>query len=243
MEKTITESAQKLTAKCSKCKKEDARVMISSVSYCKACFQENCLHKFKTTLRTRLRVWKDDLCLVCAGSDLCSLCLLRLLDQSLHEHYRKKVFLALAAIHVDESAVYPSASSDSILKECAAAGIPHFVVPIEYVFDIEPSAFALANSATETAVTVVKRLNKSERKERDSKGPEAKEQAKAVPECLRDKVIVASPEAKGKLRALIDSVPVQHKYEIVTYLRRWLVLYFATKYGFTKVPELSRKNG
>jgi len=224
---TTEENSIKESKVCSKCHKEQAKVHITPLIYCNNCFMENAFHKFKTTVRTKLRIWKDDACLVCVDGGVGSMCMLDLLKRCISESTRKKIFLNITVIHIDESAIYPS--NPSLVKEfCVKHNFNYIIVPLEYIFCLEE--FLLPTEIADTQVTIIKRVPKSQRK---AKSPEEeKAPSFAAPE---SQILTSSEELKMKLNNFISCFSVQSKHEIVTYLKKWMLIYFAQKYKFTKI--------
>eukprot|EP00826_Nyctotherus_ovalis_P009048 TRINITY_DN12363_c0_g1_i3.p1 TRINITY_DN12363_c0_g1~~TRINITY_DN12363_c0_g1_i3.p1 ORF type:complete len:395 (-),score=69.65 TRINITY_DN12363_c0_g1_i3:311-1495(-) len=211
---------------CAKCGKE-AKVHIVSLAYCNSCFVESAFHKFKITLRAKLRVWKDDSCLVCVDGGVGSMCMLDFLKKCISESARKKIFLSLTILHIDESAIYPS--NPNLVKEfCEKHNLSYIIVPLEHIFAIEE--FLLPGEISDTQVTVIKRVPKSQRKE---KAPE--EEKLPVFNAPETQVVPSSEDLKSQLLKFINCFGVQARHEVVTYLKKWLIMYFARKYKFTKV--------
>ena len=50
---------------------------------CKSCFMDSIVHRFKQALRTNLKIWKDDLNLICVSGGSSSMALLDLMHQAL----------------------------------------------------------------------------------------------------------------------------------------------------------------
>jgi tRNA(Ile)-lysidine synthase TilS/MesJ len=73
---------------------------------CKTCFLEMTVHRFKSSLRQNLKIWKDDLNLICISGGSYSMALLNMLYQSLFGNVsNRKMFFRVHIIHVDEGRV------------------------------------------------------------------------------------------------------------------------------------------
>mgnify|MGYP000870955143 CR=1 FL=1 len=71
---------------------------------------ESVIHRFKQSLRLNLKIWKDDLNLICVSGGSCSMALLDLLHDSLFgtsSQTQRKLFFRVHVLYIDEGkAVY-----------------------------------------------------------------------------------------------------------------------------------------
>lgn len=68
---------------CYKCKIRAPNYQNKQDKVCKGCFMESMIHRFKMSLRTNLKIWKDDLNLICISGGSNSMALLDLMHDSL----------------------------------------------------------------------------------------------------------------------------------------------------------------
>ena len=68
---------------CSKCKLRGPCYQHKQARVCRVCFMEGLVHRFKMSLRTNLKIWKDDLNLICISGGSNSMALLDLMHESL----------------------------------------------------------------------------------------------------------------------------------------------------------------
>ena len=75
---------------------------------CKDCFLDILVHKFKSSLRQNLKIWKDDLNLVCISGGSNSMGMLNMLYMSLFGNQsNRKMFFCVHVLYIDEGpAVY-----------------------------------------------------------------------------------------------------------------------------------------
>lgn len=71
------------TLLCFKCKKVPPNFANKQDKVCKVCFLDILVHRFKSSLRQNLKIWKDDLNLVCISGGSNSMALLNMLYFSL----------------------------------------------------------------------------------------------------------------------------------------------------------------
>mmetsp|Transcript_23828 Transcript_23828/g.23502 ORF Transcript_23828/g.23502 Transcript_23828/m.23502 type:complete len:186 (-) Transcript_23828:827-1384(-) len=136
---------------CYKCKTNVANFTLKSDKICKECFLEHVVHRFKSSLRSNLKIWKDDLNLVCVSGGSNSMALLHLLFKSLFgNESNRKMFFQVHILYIDEgTAVYNWQESErlqnlNLIKErCQEYNFTYTIVPIESIFDIEGSSIDL----------------------------------------------------------------------------------------------------
>jgi cytoplasmic tRNA 2-thiolation protein 2 len=68
---------------CFKCKLRPPNYTNKQDKVCKACFMESVVHRFKQSLRLNLKIWKDDLNLICISGGSSSMALLDLMHEAL----------------------------------------------------------------------------------------------------------------------------------------------------------------
>ena len=140
---------------------------------------------------------------------------------------RKRIFLNVTIIYIDEKGVYGS-NSGMIKTACEKYKVHYIIVPLGYIYEI--AEFLLPAKLSNSQVTVVKRLSKTERKLK------ATEEVKIpVFEAPESQILNCSEESKERLSKFLGSFKIENKHEVVTYIKKWLILYFAKKYKFTKV--------
>lgn len=101
-------AASDLKARCFKCKKNRANFTNKQDKVCKDCFLEMFVHRFKSSLRSNLRIWKDDLNLICISGGSNSMALINLMYMSLFGNVsNRKMFFRVHILYIEEgSAVY-----------------------------------------------------------------------------------------------------------------------------------------
>lgn len=115
---------------------------------CKDCFLDILVHKFKSSLRQNLKIWKDDLNLVCISGGSNSMGMLNMLYMSLFGNQsNRKMFFRVHVLYIDEGpAVYGlsegqhAANLDLVEKVCTAYKFSYTIVPLEAIYDIEGPA-------------------------------------------------------------------------------------------------------
>lgn len=104
-EEESKESSSK-KALCFKCKVQPAVLKNKQDKVCKACFLELLTHKFKSSLRINLKIWKDDLNLVCVSGGVNSMAVLDLIFRSLlGGSSNRKMFFKVHVLYIEEASV------------------------------------------------------------------------------------------------------------------------------------------
>ena len=130
---------------CFKCKKNSPNFMNKQDKVCKECFQDILVHRFKSSLRQNLKIWKDDLNLVCISGGSNSMALLNMLYFSLFGNQsNRKMFFSVHILYIDEGpSVYghsPEENNknlDFIRKTCEKYKFTYTILPLESIFDID----------------------------------------------------------------------------------------------------------
>jgi tRNA(Ile)-lysidine synthase TilS/MesJ len=130
---------------CFKCKKNPPNFTSKQDKVCKECFQEILVHRFKSSLRQNLKIWKDDLNLICISGGSNSMALLNMLYFSLFGNQsNRKMFFSVHILYIDEGpAVYGHSEEenkknlDFIRQTCEKYKFTYTIIPLESIFDIE----------------------------------------------------------------------------------------------------------
>ena len=181
---------------------------------CDAWFNQSAIHRFKTNLRTNLKIWKDDLNLICVSGGQNSMTMLHLMYTSLFGKAQRKLFFKVHVIHIDESALYGwdeekrQECINSIVNICKEYNFNYTIVPLESVFDIQ-----LIDPNTKNFELI----------------EEDKE--------FINQVFKSSEENRSKLVELIKypSGLCSNKEDFVFYLKKWVLLDFSLKFNFKKL--------
>lgn len=128
---------------CLKCKVVEASLVIRGDKICEPCFSQSTIHRFKTSLRTNLKIWKDDMNLMCVSGGPNSMSMLHLMYTSLFGKAQRKLFFKVHVAHIDESVIYNWSEEkrqeqiNLIVNTCQEYGFNYTIIPIENVFNIQ----------------------------------------------------------------------------------------------------------
>lgn len=121
---------------------------------------EALIHRFKMSLRTNLKIWKDDLNLICISGGSNSMALLDLMHQALFgvsTQTQRKMFFKVHVIYVDEGrAIYGWSEEEHaknikmITEMCQTKyNFTFTVVPLEAIFDVQSEVVELKQPSAE----------------------------------------------------------------------------------------------
>lgn len=138
-----TEIAKK--SLCFKCKVKPPSFTNKQDKVCKECFLDILIHKFKSSLRQNLKIWKDDLNLICISGGSNSMALLNLLYISLFANQStRKMFFRVHILYIDECGAVYGVDEETrqrniqfIVETCQRYKFTFTIVPIESVYDID----------------------------------------------------------------------------------------------------------
>ncbi|XP_019959121.1 cytoplasmic tRNA 2-thiolation protein 2 [Paralichthys olivaceus] len=141
--------------KCVKCKEASAAVVIrAGDTYCRGCFKEYFIHKFRAMLGKNRIIFPGDkvLLAVSGGSSSCSM--LSQVQEGLSQNAHKKLRFIPGIVYIDEGGVVGQ-SVDERQRTAAelkavfrATGFPFYVVPLEQVLDLPSSVIVTAQSSS-----------------------------------------------------------------------------------------------
>lgn len=86
---------------CCKCKERTAQVENRKEKICNECFLQQCLHRFKSTVRTKLKIWNDEKFLVCVSGGANSMAMLDMLHYSMDSNTHRKMFYKVLVLYID----------------------------------------------------------------------------------------------------------------------------------------------
>jgi tRNA(Ile)-lysidine synthase TilS/MesJ len=115
---------------------------------------ESVVARFKASLRLNLKIWKDDLNLICISGGSSSMSLLDLMHEALFGNTsisQRKMFFKVHILYIDEGrAVYGWSHEtwqkhiEFIKETCERRyGFTYTIIPIEAIFDVDPAVVDL----------------------------------------------------------------------------------------------------
>jgi tRNA(Ile)-lysidine synthase TilS/MesJ len=231
--------------KCFKCKVNAPNFTNKQDKVCKECFLDILVHKFKSSLRQNLKIWKDDLNLVCISGGSNSMGMLNMLYKSLFGNQsNRKMFFRVHILYIDEGPVVYGHSEEqhaatlSLISEvCKSYQFSYTILPLESIYDLDCPG---AGEAWQLDMRVAEDPEVAQKIEEEKKRDEEEhtQQDDKVKEVTNVVVHVENIEEKRKqLRELMECLPTISNFreDMILYLKRWLIVAFALKYNFKKV--------
>jgi len=210
---------------------------------------DSVVHRFKSSLRTNLKIWKDDLNLICVSGGSASMALLDLMHNALFgdeesaaegvvKVSQRKLFFRVHVLHVDEGrAVYGWSEEfhrqqiEMIKRLCEEKyKFTYTIVPIEAVFDILPASLDVRMPSPQEKEQLLQ-----ERKMDEANHATQDDQ---LFETVKNKHMeIEDLEAKReRFKALISSLPIESSFQedLIFYLKKLMISDFCLRYNFKK---------
>ncbi|XP_051937060.1 cytoplasmic tRNA 2-thiolation protein 2 isoform X1 [Hippocampus zosterae] len=146
-----------VSKKCVKCKETIAVVAIrAGDQYCRDCFEQYFLHKFRATLGKNRVIFPGEKVLLAVSGGPSSSSMLRQVQEGLSQNAHKKLRFVPGIVYIDEGGALNRSMEErrqtvAKLKDIfIATGFPFHIVPLEEVLDVPGSVLATAPSSSQT---------------------------------------------------------------------------------------------
>ncbi|XP_053731407.1 cytoplasmic tRNA 2-thiolation protein 2 [Synchiropus splendidus] len=232
-----SEKMQGFSRKCCKCKEGSAAVVIrAGDTYCRDCFKEYFIHKFRAMLGKNRVIYPGEKVLLAVSGGPSSCSMLRQVQEGLSQNAHKKLRFLPGIVYIDEGAV-TGQTPEQRLRTLAelralfqATGFPFYMVPLERVLDLPSSVLVAAvpdhgPSAASYKAAVDKFLQAP-----DADGY----QTLSAPESPVS-LNVQEPQTR-MLQQMLDSVKtLTAKLDLLRTLRQHLLVHTARSEGYSKL--------
>uniref|UniRef100_A0A8P4G359 Cytoplasmic tRNA 2-thiolation protein 2 n=1 Tax=Dicentrarchus labrax TaxID=13489 RepID=A0A8P4G359_DICLA len=152
-----------VSKKCVKCKEATAAVVIRvGDTYCRGCFKEYFIHKFRAMLGKNRIIFPGEKVLLAVSGGPSSCSMLSQVQEGLSQNAHKKLRFLPGIVYIDEgSAVGQSVeerrkTADELQAVFKATGFPFHIVPLEQVLDLPSSVVVMAPSPAERPASAYK---------------------------------------------------------------------------------------
>ncbi|XP_028279731.1 cytoplasmic tRNA 2-thiolation protein 2 isoform X2 [Parambassis ranga] len=152
-----------VSKKCGKCKEASTAVVIRTAdTYCRGCFKEYFVHKFRATLGKNRIIFPGEKVLLAVSGGPSSCAMLNQVQEGLNQNAHKKLRFLPGIIYIDEGCAVNQTVEERQRKVSElqavfkAAGFPFHIMPLEQVLDLPNSVVVAAPSPSEQLASTYK---------------------------------------------------------------------------------------
>ncbi|XP_030297737.1 cytoplasmic tRNA 2-thiolation protein 2 [Sparus aurata] len=152
-----------VSKKCVKCKEATAAVVIRARDvYCRGCFKEYFIHKFRAMLGKNRIIFPGEKVLLAVSGGPSSCSMLSQVQEGLSQNAHKKLRFLPGIIYIDEGGAVGQSVKDRLRMVAElqavfkATGFPFHIVPLEQVLDLPSSVVMKAPSPSEQPASAYK---------------------------------------------------------------------------------------
>lgn len=152
-----------VSKKCVKCKEGTAAVVIrAGDAYCRGCFKEYFIHKFRAMLGKNRLIFPEEKVLLAVSGGPSSCSMLSQVQEGLSQNAHKKLRFLPGIVYIDEGGAVGQSAEErwrtvaELQAVFKATGFPFHMVPLERVLDLPSSVVATASSPSERPASAYK---------------------------------------------------------------------------------------
>ncbi|KAM9345047.1 cytoplasmic tRNA 2-thiolation protein 2 [Symphorus nematophorus] len=152
-----------VSKKCVKCKEATAAVVIrAGDTYCRSCFKEYFIHKFRAMLGKNRIIFPGEKVLLAVSGGPSSCSMLSQVQEGLSQNAHKKLRFLPGIVYIDEGGAVGLSveerrrTADELQAVFKATGFPFHMVPLEQVLDLPTSVVTLTPSPSERPASAYK---------------------------------------------------------------------------------------
>ncbi|GLD65193.1 cytoplasmic tRNA 2-thiolation protein 2 isoform X1 [Lates japonicus] len=225
-----------VSKKCVKCKEASAAVVIrAGDTYCRGCFKEYFIHKFRAMLGKNRIIFPGEKVLLAVSGGPSSCSMLSQVQEGLSQNAHKKLRFLPGIVYIDEGGAVGQSVEErqrtvaELQAVFKATGFPFHMVPLEEVLDLPSSVVVMAPSPSEQPASAYKAAV-DHFIQSDSSGcltPQYQEQT-LLPEVQESRTQV--------LQQLIGSAKtLTARQDLLNTLRQHLLVHTARTKGYSKL--------
>ncbi|XP_015243153.1 PREDICTED: cytoplasmic tRNA 2-thiolation protein 2 [Cyprinodon variegatus] len=227
-----------LSQKCMKCKEEPAVVVVrAGDAYCRSCFRESFIHKFRAMLGKTRVIFPGEKVLLAVSGGPSSCSMLRQVQEGVGHNAHKKLRFLPGIVHIDEGGALGQSiemrrkKTSDLQQMFRSTGFPFYIVPLEQVLDL-PGSVLVAPSARsdrpDSAYKAAVDLFLQSGGGSDPAGPRQ--------ENGQESLLDVHESRTRLLEQLMDSVQTQTaKLDLLNTLRQHLLVHTARKHSYSKL--------
>uniref|UniRef100_UPI0037E93722 cytoplasmic tRNA 2-thiolation protein 2 n=1 Tax=Semicossyphus pulcher TaxID=241346 RepID=UPI0037E93722 len=152
-----------VSKKCVKCKEATAAVVIrAGDTYCRGCFEEYFIHKFRAMLGKNRIIFPAEKVLLAVSGGPSSCSMLSQVQEGLSQNAHKKLRFLPGIVYIDEGGAVGQTVEErqravaELQDVFKATGFPFHIVPLEQVLDLPSSVLVTGPSASERPASAYK---------------------------------------------------------------------------------------
>ncbi|XP_044068998.1 cytoplasmic tRNA 2-thiolation protein 2 isoform X2 [Siniperca chuatsi] len=152
-----------VSRKCVKCKEAPAAVVIrAGDAYCRVCFKEYFIHKFRAMLGKNRIIFPGEKVLLAVSGGASSCSMLSQVQEGLSQNAHKKLRFLPGIVYIDEGGAVGQSVEErqrtvaELQAVLRATGFPFHIVPLEQVLDLPSSVVVAAPSPSERPASAYK---------------------------------------------------------------------------------------
>ncbi|XP_008293406.1 cytoplasmic tRNA 2-thiolation protein 2 isoform X2 [Stegastes partitus] len=225
-----------VSKKCVKCKEASAAVVIrAGDTYCRSCFKEYFIHKFRAMLGKNRVIFPGEKVLLAVSGGPSSCSMLSQVQEGLSQKAHKKLRFSPGIVHIDEGGAVGQSAEERQRKVSElqavfkATGFPFLILPLEQVLDLPSSVVETALSPLEPPPSAYKaavdRFNQTSSS--DYLPPQEREE-KSLPDVQKSHTQLLQ-QLMGSAKTLTA------REDLLNTLRQHLLVHTARTEGYSKL--------
>ncbi|KAK2848608.1 hypothetical protein Q5P01_008442 [Channa striata] len=225
-----------VSKKCVKCKEARAAVVIrAGDAYCRGCFKDYFIHKFRAMLGKNRVIFPGEKVLLAVSGGPSSFSMLSQVQEGLSQNAHKKLRFIPGIVHIDEGGAVGQSMEERqrTLAELQAlfraTGFPFYIIPLEQVLDLPNSVLASAPSPAEQPSSTYKAAVDHFLQSNHSSCATPQDQGQtSIPE-------VQEPHTQILQQLIISAKMLTARQDLLSTLRQHLLVHTARSKGYSKL--------
>ncbi|KAL3972543.1 erythrocyte membrane protein band 4 [Sarotherodon galilaeus] len=225
-----------VSKKCVKCKEAPAALVIrAGDAYCRLCFKDFFVHKFKAVLGKNRIIFPGEKVLLAVSGGPSSCSMLRQVQEGLSQKANKKLRFVPGIAYIDEGAAIGQSVEErqrtvaELQAVFQATGFPFYILPLEQVLDLPASVVATNPSPSEQPASTYKAAVGHFVETDGSNFPTPQEPKKTLLPHVQESHTLMLQQLLGSVKTLTA------REELLNTLRQHLLVHTARTEGYSKL--------
>ncbi|XP_020493858.1 cytoplasmic tRNA 2-thiolation protein 2 isoform X1 [Labrus bergylta] len=226
-----------VSKKCVKCKEGTAAVVIKAGdAYCRECFKEYFIHKFRAMLGKNRIIFPAEKVLLAVSGGPSSCSMLRQVQEGLSQNAHNKLRFLPGIVYIDEGGAIGQSVEErqrTVAELCAvfkAAGLPFHIVPLEQVLDLPTSVLQATGPSTSERPASEYKAAVDHFIQRNSSSclTQGEQKEPSLPD-------VQEPHTQSLQQLMLSAKTLTAKEDLLNTLRQHLLVHTARTEGYSKL--------